>query len=213
ASGHWKLHYNILDFELSRQFYVGKWLSIRPKMGLRAAWINQHFNVKYHSIFVTTAGAFPFDQSFRCHQEFNGVGIKFGSDLQFYMNKAWSILGNLSTSLLWGETELKQKVAGRIFVDTTNSFPETIRFTKSVNKIRTNLEGLLGLQWQTYYHQDKYRFGVSALYSFAYWFSQNQLTNHSITPSPSLEQPAVVDNSANGDLQLQGLNFQLEFDF
>jgi len=215
ASGHWSLHYNILDLELSRQFYVGKWLSVKPRLGLRAAWIDQDFHAKYHAFFITNAGSFPFHTRFKCKQEFSGIGAKLGSDLQFYMTKAWSILGNLSTSLLWGSTELKEKTNGRVFADSTNSFPETIKLKQTIDKLRANLEGQLGLQWQTYYHQGKYRFATSALYTFSYWFNQNQLTNQVVgfPPTIDLSFPALEETTAFGDLQLQGLNIQFEFDF
>ncbi|MBS0652597.1 MAG: hypothetical protein JSR39_03625 [Verrucomicrobia bacterium] len=213
ASSHWNMHFNTLDLELSRQFFIGKWLSFKPRMGLRAAWIEQHFRVNYHSVFLTAATAFSFDQLFRCRQEYEGIGLKFGTDLQFYITRAWSILGNLSTSLLWGTTELKQKATGRIFVSDTDSFPESLVLSKTFDKLRTNLEGQLGLQWQTYYHQGKYRFAASALYSIGYWFRQNLLTNQIVSPAGNLQQPAVVEANTNGDLQLQGLNIQLEFDF
>lgn len=215
AAAHWSLHYNILDLELDRQFFVGKWLSFKPRIGLRAAWINQHFRTKYHSFFVTTADTFPFHNSFQCNQEFSGIGLKFGSDVQFYMTKAWSILGNLSTSLLWGSTELKQKVNGQIFPTASTFFPETVKVKQSIDKIKANLEGQLGLQWQTYYHQGKYRFATSALYTFSYWFSQNNLTNQIIGFPPVVTPsfPAIDEVATNGDLQLQGLNLQFEFDF
>ncbi len=213
ASAHWNMHFNTLDLELSKQFAIGKWLSLKPKIGLRAAWIKQHFRVKYHSLFVTNTNVFDSNQKFRCNQEFEGIGLKFGNDLQFYMTRAWSILGNLSTSLLWGSTELKERATGLIFISNTNSFPETVDLSRSIDKIRTNLEGQLGLQWQTYYHHGKYRFAASALYSFAYWFSQNHITNQFVTFAPNIQQPAIMDSSTNGDLQMQGLNLQFEFDF
>lgn len=213
ASAHWRMEFDTLDLELGRHFFIGKWLSCKPVIGLRAAWIDQHFRAKYDSLYVTTSGIFPFDQSFRCNQDFGGIGVRFGTDLQFYITKCWSVLGNLSGSLLWGSTEIKEHATGRIFVSTTSSFPETTKFKQSIDRIRPNLEGSLGFQWQTFYHSDKYRVAISALYSFAYWFKQNQLANEALNFPPNLQQPATNTIVSNGDLQLQGLNVRFNFDF
>ncbi len=213
ASAHWSMDFDTLDLELGRNFYVGKWLSCKPTVGLRAAWIDQHFRVKYDSIYITSSGHFPFGQFFRCNQNFSGIGLRFGTDLQFYIARDWSILGNLSGSLLWGSIDIKEKASGRIFVSATDSFPETINFKQSMDRIRSNLEGSLGFQWQRFYHEDKYRVAISALYSFAYWFRQNQLVDETISFPPNLQQPASNMYSSVGDLQLQGLTLRFNFDF
>lgn len=213
AAADWKLHFNILDLELDRQFFVGKWLFFKPKIGLRGAWIKQDFQAKYHAFFLTNTGSFDFNHIFFCKQSFGGVGLKFGTDAQFYLSPSWSILGNFFSSFLWGSTKLEEKATGRIFVSDTLSFPEAVKFSRKIDRIRTALDGQLGMQWQTYCYQGKYRFAISALYSISYWFSQNMLVNQIVNFLPNLQQPGVVDAPTNGDLQLQGLNLQFEFDF
>jgi len=47
----------------------------------------------------------------------------------------------------------------------------------------------------------------------SYWFSQNMLINQVATFAPNQQQPGIADSPVNGDLQLQGLNLQFEFDF
>ena len=48
AKANWHLNFNTLDFELGRDFYVGRYLSIRPFAGLKAGILHQKFLVKYH---------------------------------------------------------------------------------------------------------------------------------------------------------------------
>ncbi len=213
ASAHWDLDYDTVDLELSRQFFVGKWLSVNPKLGVRGAWITQDYRVKYHALFNTGADVFPEPTSFKAGQSFNGVGFKLGSDLQFYICKHLSILGNLSSSLLWGNYHLQEKATGFIFVGSSTSISEAVKIKAARDMIRANVEGQLGLKWQQYFHQDKFRFGFSTLYSFSYWFRQNNSINQLASFAPNLQQPAVSEVINSGDLQLQGVNFQLEFDF
>jgi hypothetical protein len=39
----WKLNLNMVDLEMGREFFVSKWLTLRPHVGLRGAWIHQRF--------------------------------------------------------------------------------------------------------------------------------------------------------------------------
>ncbi len=216
ASAKLDLNFNTLDWELGRQFFIGKWLAFNPKMGLRAAWINQDFKVKYHSYFPTNDTILSENTSFKANQDFKGIGLKIGSDVEFYITKSWSILGNLSTSILAGSIDTKSKIKGLLVIDVgpeSFTIPETITIKDSANKLRSNLEGQLGIQWQTFFYDNKYRFGCSALYSFAYWFSQNNMRDELITFNPNLSQPLIQESVQNGDLQIQGLNIKFEFDF
>lgn len=213
ASARWNLDYDTLDLELSRQFFVGEWLSINPKLGVRGAWINQDYHVKYHALFNTGASVFPEATFFNAAQCFNGVGLKLGSDLQFYICKHLSVVGNLFTSLLWGSYHLKEKAGGFVFVGSSTNISETIKIKTSRDMIRANIEGQVGLKWQQYFHHDQFRFGFATLYSFSYWFRQNNMINQLASFAPNLQQPAVSEVVRSGDLQLQGVNFQLELDF
>ena len=47
AHGHWRLRLNQLDLDLGREFFVSKWLTVRPHFGLRTDWIHQKLNVDY----------------------------------------------------------------------------------------------------------------------------------------------------------------------
>jgi hypothetical protein len=213
ASGHWDLDFDTLDLELNRPFFIGKWLSLDPKIGMRGAWIDQHYNVKYHALFPTSTTILIRNTSFRSNESFKGVGIKMGSDLKFYLCKSLSILGNLSTSILWGKLTLHEKIKGYIVIDPTTTLPEIVKFNKSRDVLRANLEGQLGCEWQMFYSKDKLRFGISALYSFAYWFKQNTAMTEVIPFNQTVNLPSVTVIPNNGDLQIQGLNIKIDFDF
>lgn len=213
AKAQFNLNFNTLDWELGRQFFVGKWLALGPKVGLRAAWIDQDFKSKYHAYFPTNTNIFTANTSFQADQDFTGIGLKFGSDIDFYFAKSWSIIGNLSASFLMGSIDINEKVSGLIVVDPAIAIPEKIKVKESMHRIRSNLEGQLGLQWQTYFYKEKFRFACAALYSFAYWFNQNNLMNLTAIFTPALTQPVLYDIPESQDLQLQGLNIKLGIDF
>lgn len=209
ASAHWDLDFDTLDLELGRPFFVGKWLSLFPKVGLRGAWIDQHFKAKYHAFFPLV-GEFK-NTSIKLHQEFKGVGLRIGSDIQFYLGRDWSILGNLSTCLLWGNSDLKEKIQGFLLIAPDVS--ESAVASKASDVIRANLEGQLGLQWQLYYRENKYRVACSALYNFAYWFKQNRMMNQVVILEPGQSVPTFQEIFHEGDLHMQGVNVKVALDF
>jgi hypothetical protein len=212
ASCRWNLHYDTLDLDLSRSFYVGKWLSLNPKLGLRGAWIKQQYLAKFHGIFPFGADTLFGNTSFRSFQEFKGIGLKIGSDLKFYLCKHLSFLGNLSGAVLWGSQTLNERIKGFIIPGSPVLIPETVNLKAQANRLRTNLEGNIGFQWQSYFDQEAYRLGISALYTFSYWLRQNMKTNELIIATQTSQTSAnKIDNT--GDLQIQGLTFNVEFDF
>jgi hypothetical protein len=46
----WDLHFDMLDLEMGREFYAGKWLALRPFFGLRSAWIDQNNKAMYYGV-------------------------------------------------------------------------------------------------------------------------------------------------------------------
>lgn len=214
AEGNWHLHYNMLDADIGRRFFVGKYLSIKPLFGLRGGWIHQNFKVNYAGLFRTSVATFPLDTSFHYTQDLHAIGMRMGSELKYYMGEQWSLLGMFSSSLVHASSSSNQKLRGYLFFDNSTFFPVKADEPYSFNKLRTNLEGQLGVQWETFYHHDRFRFAISALYTFSYWFRISNLINEVVT---DIDDPVltrhVQASVGNGDLQLQGLNLQFNFDF
>jgi len=47
AHGRWKGYLNQLDLDLGREFFVSKYLTLRPHFGLRTTWLRQHLHTDY----------------------------------------------------------------------------------------------------------------------------------------------------------------------
>jgi hypothetical protein len=208
----WKLNFDTLDLDLSRVFFIGKWLALEPRVGLRAAWISQNFDTKYHAYFLTNTTVFTANTFFKDDQDFKGIGLKIGSDATFYIDNSWSILGNLSASFLGSLIHVKEWIKGLSIIDDVTAVPETVRVKNYFNRLTPTLEGSLGLQWQRFFYSNKLRFGCSALYSFSYWFKQNNAVNEFIVFTPNITEPLTQIALSDGDLQLQGLNLKFELE-
>lgn len=101
AGSHWKLALSLLDLELGREFFVSKYLVLRPFAGLRNAWIKQKFRNNY-----TGLGNNPLapdtGHSLKQKTDFWGLGILGGVDTEWFLGCGWGIFANFSGSLLHG---------------------------------------------------------------------------------------------------------------
>lgn len=105
VQANWELHYNILDLENGRQFYVSKCLTLRPFAGLRTAWIKQEANFNYAPPLVNKE-----DRTW-------GIGIRGGVDMQWGLGAGFSLFSNYAGNLLYSYHSVKQKESNQTVGD------------------------------------------------------------------------------------------------
>lgn len=196
AHAHWKMHLNMGDVELGRTCVAGKWLSIRPFIGIRGLVIDQDYDVVYKGGMVA-----PSDQDkVSMDSDFWGVGIRTGFDSLWGLGKGISIYGNGSISLLSGnfdvhEREKLEAIAIRKF-----------DAQRDIDNVVVTADLALGLQWDYLFSKNRYHFGVKFGWEFDLFFDQNQLFNFMST------NPGAF-NCNHDDLTFQGLTLGFRFDF
>lgn len=203
AHAHWRLLYDVVDLELGRSFYLTKALSARPFVGLRGAFIRQHFRYRYEDLHVDTIPG-PFDIVTRTKNNYYSGGLRAGTEMNFRVNQHWSFYGAASTSLVYGNFDLRLRFQ---FPD-LDIGPLKLGYKSDYNRTKANVEGAIGLQWETGYANGRYHFTILACYEFTEWFNQNQLVK---VLAPALFNPAFLPN--DGDLGMQGGTLSARFDF
>lgn len=191
ARSHWKLHFNVVDLELGRNFFVSHFLSLRPSFGLKGTWQDQDYQVRY------TSAAGPLYR-LNMDQDFWGVGLRLGLDSSYHLSKYWSFFGNIYFSALWGQFDVhrkdreKQSISAEDFVllDRTNEF-----YT-----LKPVVEACIGFRFDHWFCRNRWHLRLEAGWEEQLWFSQNQFF-HSF------------EESAHGDLSLQGLTLKARLDF
>ncbi len=190
----WSLHYNVVDIEMGRSFWAGRHLSLRPFIGIRGAWIDQHFDIHYkYTTDPTTRGRL------RSESDFEGVGVRTGLDMRFALIGGWSFYSIASASMLYG------------FYDCDfSSHWNSTRPAKTRDGFRNAASTgqlALGVRWDTYLHRDRYHFGLYAGWEQNIWFGINKMNHyfHNFNEG-NLQQ-------MNGDLSLSGGTFGVRFDF
>lgn len=191
ASATWRSHLNVLDLELGRNFWISKWLTLRPFTGMKFSWNTQDFNVDY----LGATDIFPAaNLNMDMDLDQFGVGLRSGLDAAFYVCKHWSLFGNLAATTLLNSFDSSRKDTDT----TTDVIIDNLR-KQSSHRVTAVLECELGVRYELAFHNDDFMFTLQAGWEEQIWFGQNQFI--------------FVPNSASNDLNFEGLTLKAAFNF
>ncbi len=191
ASAHWNNTLNQADFDLGREFYVGRHLTLRPNAGVRSTWIHQHYNVNFH-----TAAE---EQKAHMTSRFWGFGFFGGLDTDWELGRGFSIFGDAGMAILLGFFDVHQ--------NGSQSGSSIYNIKKSQRTGRPILDLDLGLMWHSKFYSDRFAATLKVGYEYHLYFNQNPFMQSN--GSSALE----LFNPINGDLAYQGVTFSAQFDF
>jgi hypothetical protein len=208
TKGSWELHYNVIDLELGRNFFLSPKLTLRPHIGLKSAWINQKYNILIlEDNFTATLGNTSvitqpgFTAARNQSLQSWGLGICFGLDSGWRLSRNWGIYGNVALSSLYEyyTTKQKQYFQGDILVNNQlTSFNYLQGDIKQNNHTLTPvLELGLGLEYMKWFYDEAYMLELKAGWEHQIWFGTNQFQY----------------SSTQGNLTLQGFTFKAGFHF
>lgn len=223
ASAHWKLKFDVLDIELGRNYFVSKALAVRPFLGVRGAFISQDYDTKYTSYFSETVGSAYASTKMDADINFNGAGIRLGSDMVWHLNCHWGIVGSFSAALLYGPYHTHQTYNGDFVIldqdsDLIGLQPVKVTNRQKSSQFQPNIDTGLGLQWETGFHKERSHFSIAVLYEFSEWFQQNRLLHTAVKGFVTSGEATIISDESsykngNGDLGLQGVTVKLRLDF
>lgn len=206
-SASWDFHFNVIDLELGRNFYLSQFLMTRLFTGLKFTWQDQDFKATERA---GEGGSFnfggnPAEGPFVTRQNLDtwGMGIRSGLQNAFHFSTEWSIYANLAFSGMWTSIDSKRKddLSG---ITPNPAGYNADKFTsidtkKSCYRIRYVGELELGLRWETWFYDDNYHFAIDAGYEQQVWINNGAFIR--------------LGSDDQGDLSLHGLNLKFRFDF
>jgi hypothetical protein len=190
-----RLRLDLLDAQIGRHFFVSRFLSVKPTVGLRAAQIDQHFGVGYKG--GATLGA---TQKWGAHfkNDFWGVGLIGGLDTRWSAGGGWSLYGNAALSLLYGvfskRVEQESEAIGGTSSTSAIEASSKFRSTKAITDLA------LGARWERLFEGGRYGLIAQLGWEHHLFFSQTQY----------LSRFAI---SQEGDLSTQGWTLSATFAF
>ncbi len=217
AKGHWRLLLNQLDLDLGREFFVSKWLTMRPHAGVRTDWIHQKAKAEYQHFNGELVNVPPLPTSNEVEvglkDEWWGIGLEAGLDTQWGLGEGWSIYANLAAAILYGRHHIRDKVKDEPGVLNASNAADS-RPNGKFGNLRNNywiahpvLDLQLGLRWDHMFCDDHLHVGIHLGWENHNYFSQNQLPNF----SDDFNFGKFFANQ--GDLSLQGWTLGLRLDF
>ncbi len=195
----WQLRFNALDFEMGYDYFFSKRFSVRPHMGIKAAWMQMHYNVKYDPagiVHLIQTDNFA-NISGRSSSDYWGVGPRFGIDGYLHIGWGFSLYGLISSAALYGEYDAKYRILNDNLTNATLDSDITVK--DDYYRLRVMSQLALGLEWAWCFSRD-YLLAFNIGWETQYWWNQLEL------PFFSYFQP-------DGDLTFSGLDVGARFDF
>ncbi len=221
----WKLKLNLVDLELGRSFWTSKYMSMRPFVGIRIAFIDQSYDIQHKGgSWSENDNTSPTQEAFNndvdLENDYKGVGLRGGLNTVWNFGCGWGIYGNFAMAILYGRFDIDHDETNRLASNPHNK----VKIAETKNNFRASrgvADLALGLQWQTMFCDCQYGFMISLGWEHHLFWDQNQLwrvvrigdtfdgqgsTNFNNTGEN-------VFHERRGDLDTQGWTFTVKFDF
>jgi hypothetical protein len=207
---------------MGKEYWTSKYLSFRPFIGLRIAYINQDFEIKHKggswSDNFSAAPQGPFNNVVDLDNDFHGVGIRSGFNTVWNLGCGWAIYGDLAASILYGRFTVDHDETNRKAV-AAHDKTVILETKESFRASRAIVDLGLGIQWSTMFCDCQYGFTVALGWEQHLFFHQNQMwrvnriwdfTDDGQPPNNSGEN---VFFQRRGTLDTHGVTLKLQFEF
>ncbi len=178
----WEQDFNVVDLALGRNFFISKYLTLKPNVGLKTAWIHEEVAFSFVPTPNTTDprnGVFLFDsvnqllEAFnRRHQNMWGLGLRGGIDTLWHVNKNWAFFGDIAFTTFWADFHIKSTHYVNESVEGTY---KTLGVRYSIQTLIPVIETSLGLAYIHWFYDDAYRFQLQAGWEHQIWTDFNYL--------------------------------------
>lgn len=195
ARADWNFDLNVVDAELGRNFFISRYLTLRPFFGLKAAWTSSDFTIRTVDAVDGTLG-----NVVAMNQDFWGVGFRTGLDTVWWFNKYFGVFGDFALSALWGDFDVTRRDARTNNVNNVVTETTTSNTNNCFSTTKPVFEIAMGLEGDYWFSDDQFHLGAKLGWEMQYWANQNQFFT-------------ITEESNHGDLSFMGLTLHFRFDF
>ncbi len=214
AGGTYQTNFNVVDLEMGRNFFVSRYMTLRPHFGLKGSFIHSRFNQHYTyttALPTTTANGVAFQtiwpaafkfETVKSAQRSYGIGIRAGLDPVWHFTRSWGMYGKLAVTAQY--TYNRADVIDMAYLANANgsrnnsSGTQLIRAHNSCHQITPIIELGLGLTYMTWFYDESYMFDIQAGWEEQVWINYGKYLNAT---------------SRDGNLSLQGFTLKFGFHF
>ena len=216
----WHVKLDVLDFVLSREFYTGCSVTLRPWAGVRALFLQQKVNGSSAISVNFTGGGTDFSTlstagtTAALSSSFDGVGAVAGLSSTWTVVCDFGFYGDVSASLLYGRSKsnLNGSYSNALFLPPIPFRPIGINWEHNTNALKANLDAAFGVQWRHSFDSFISSMTLRAGWEGHIYFSQNTLPQiKSVVPGGP--ETINFDTQSYGDISFQGLVVSAAFSF
>ncbi|NGX56539.1 MAG: hypothetical protein K1060chlam5_00782 [Candidatus Anoxychlamydiales bacterium] len=191
----WDLDLDLIDLKTSRSYYVGKFITLEPSLGIKTGRIYQKF--------VETIFRLSSINSFQDESKSNSwiIGPTISTNAKWFLNEIFSIKTNLEYALFYQNFKAKH-----FEQDPANPANLEVNITNDSYDFNSSIKLSFNFEAGKYLKNDNMYLAVNLGYDTLIFFNQNYMRH--------LKDLFKSYDSKNiGDLHLHGLNLSLSFNF
>lgn len=218
----WKLNFNQVDLECSRELALGFNLILRPFGGVRGLWTTQKFDETFTITSTNTVdGLFDaYQYDLKARNQFHSVGPKAGLDLCYSLGGGLDLTASLAGSVLWGYFNVLQSYTSMHTIPHQGTAYGQDTIHQSHHTHIFNCDVSFGMQWHAWLNCRKNLLSIRFAWEQHLYTNTNQLQDFGSDPFNSdsvafeFTPNAYVNNSgiaARGDLILSGFTAGIAF--
>ena len=197
----WHATLDQVDLQCGREFFAGRYLTIRPYFGIRSTWLPQQVDLGKKGI---PSDSSPYAiMSFK--NDFWGLGFVAGLDSDWELGRGFSLYALSDFSILCGFFKIIEQSHPSL-----NPQGLDWDWKKSFRASRGVLDLGMGLKWAHLFCKESFGIAFKIGYEYHLYFDQNQFIFAAVK-STAPETNAFSTESSN--LTYQGVAGAIQFDF
>lgn len=196
AKARWKLRLNVADLELGREFFVSRYLTLRPHAGLRSLWDHQRYRVGYVVNSLTNETL-----TIPMKNHFWGLGLRTGLNTLWGFGGGFGFFANTAVSLMFGNIHIQQHETHQ----PDGNSHLGVKYRNDITRAVTDLAA--GFRWDESFCKESFHLGIALGWEQHMFFGQNQLMRF----CDDNFRGAFTSNQ--GDLTTQGFFLSILLDF
>jgi hypothetical protein len=191
----WVLDLDLLDFKTSRSYYVGRFLTLEPKFGIKTGRIYQKF--------LENVNVLNSSNTFEDKSKSNSwiIGPSIAANAKWFLNEYFSINTDIEGSIFYQNYKIRHSEENAV-----NSSVLDINIINSSYDFNSSLKFSFSFEAGKYFQNDNTYILITIGYDSLIFFNQNYMRHLK-------DLYKSYDSKNIGDLYLHGLNMSLSFNF
>ena len=220
AKSHVDIGHNNIELQLARSFFLSQRLSVRPHFDIKTTWLSLTQNITYNRSDLphVRPELVDLDRKIKDSSKLRGFGPQAGVDGKLYVGNGFSLIGELSGSILYSYFRVRHKEAHPIIIEDDFIQGGTqYNIKEKQHRFIPFVQMLIGLTWDTYLNSEKQHLSLKGGYEVQYYWRVNQmLKTESQVIVPFTEDQRALRHyfdPVSEDLMFYGITGEVRLDF